>query len=87
LSYSSSERETVIRSDDESKIWRIGTFQKRVISKLERIGVKPIEITKDGEHIYEIDFEQVSFRKKIKLSEEQKRARAERLAKGRKKNR
>lgn len=87
MSYSAYERETVMRCDDESKIWRIGTFQKTVISKIEKTGAKPIEITKDGEYIYELDFDQVSFRKKMNLSDEQRKARAERLAKGRKKNR
>jgi hypothetical protein len=86
LSYSASERETVIQTDDESGKWILHTYQGKIETKLRKAGIKPIEIYPDGGSRYELDFNQVSFRAKSKkrpMSEEQRQAASERFKKAR----
>jgi hypothetical protein len=83
ISYSAAERESVLQSDDESGIWKLSTYQSKVINKLKRVNVEPIEILSDGQHKYELDFSQVSFRsgKKRVMSEKNRIAASERAKK------
>ena len=81
------ERETAIHCDDEFKTWSIYTLQQKVITKLKRAGIEPHMIKEDGSHWYkDIPFNQISFRSESKgrtLTEEQRKAAAERLKKAR----
>ncbi|MFD0587688.1 hypothetical protein ACFQZE_06710 [Paenibacillus sp. GCM10027627] len=82
MSYTSTERETVIRQDDETKLWTIYTLQPTIITKLLKVGIKPFRIDDDGSHWYkDLKFNQVSFRtgNKREMSEEQKEKAAERM--------
>lgn len=81
ISYSAAERESVLQSDDESGIWKLSTYQTKVITKLKKVNVEPVEILSDGQHKYELDFNQVSFRsgKKRVMSDEQRKKNSERL--------
>lgn len=83
MSYSPAERESTLQCDDESGIWIVSTYQTKVITKLRKVNVEPIEILSDGQHKYELDFNQVSFRsgKKREMSVEQKKAASERFKK------
>jgi hypothetical protein len=88
LSYLPCERETTLQIDDESNVWVLETRQNKIKTKLSRIGVTPVKEYPDGGAKYILDYEQVSFRQKSKprnLSEEQRQAAAERLAKARSK--
>lgn len=89
ISYTAIERETVIRCDDEGKLWEIYTLMPTVITKLKKAGIEPIQIDEDGAHHFrDVPFGQVSFRQESKgreMSEEQRQAAAERLRKAREK--
>lgn len=74
------ERETIINLSDVDDQWEVYTCQKRIMTKLKKIGVEPykIEFNKDGSILsakYKVDYAQISFRKKIQLTEEQKEKR------------
>jgi hypothetical protein len=88
MSLEACERETAIHCDDETKTWSIYTRQQRVITKLKRAGIEPYKIQEDGAHWYkDIPFERISFRSESKgrnMTEEQRKAAAERLRKARK---
>lgn len=88
MSYLPAERETVIRTCDEDKTWILYTYQGKIMSKLQRANIEPIETFSDGGARYILDFNQVSFRKKSNgrtMTQEQKDAAAKRLAKARSK--
>ena len=83
------ERESNLQTDDGSKIWRIDSFQRKVIARLRNAGCEPLLVDeKSGRHYFEVDFNQVSFRKKPSkdrkpMSQERKDENAKRLADGR----
>ena len=82
MSYSASERATVIRTDDETKKWILYTYQSTIKTKMRKIGVEPKQVFSDGGMIFELDFNQVTFRKrgqKRPLNEEQRKIRSERM--------
>lgn len=81
---SAEERETIIRSDDDTKTWTVYTLQQKVINKLKKVGVEPYKIDDDGAHYYkDLKFNQVSFRsgKERVVSEKQRQAARERFKK------
>lgn len=81
------ERETTIQGDDEFKKWKITTFQNKIKNKLIKIGATLIKELEDDGVEFELDFNQVSFRKKSSgrnMSQEQKDASRDRLASARK---
>lgn len=74
------ERETVILTSDNEKSWSVYTCQKKIMRKLEKIGAIAYDVQYDEEGgmvsaRYKVDFNQISFRKKIELTEEQKEKR------------
>jgi hypothetical protein len=82
------ERETTIRTDEETNSWIYETFSRKMMTKMERIGAVPITVhySKKGKILgakYELDFKQVSFRSKSKgkrvMSEEQRQAASDRI--------
>jgi|GEM_PF-6556326 len=89
MSRTAEERETCLHCDDATNTWTIYTAQQKVITKLKRAGFEPYKIQEDGAHWYkDIPFERISFRSESKgrnMSEEQRRAAAERLRKAREK--
>lgn len=74
------ERETVILTSDNEKTWSVYTCQKKIMRKLEKIGAMAYDVQYDEEGNiisarFEVDYSQISFRKKIELTEEQKEKR------------
>lgn len=88
MSYTAVERECLIISDDETDTWSICTLRSKVITKLKKANIHPHKVDSDGTHHYkDIDFNRVSFRNesaKREMTEEQRKAAAERLRKARK---
>lgn len=86
MSYSAEERETVIVADDGTKKWKVYTLQSTVITKLRKAGEEAVKIDEDGAHHFELDWHQISFRKKEKrqVSDEQRARMSERAKKMRK---
>jgi hypothetical protein len=64
ISFSASERETVIQTDDESGKYKIYTLQQKVQTKLKRANILPYKTDTDGAMYFELDFNQISFRAK-----------------------
>jgi hypothetical protein len=82
LSYTASERETVLNIDDETNLWHIYTLQQKIITKLAKANITPYRIDDDGAHYYkDVPYNQVSFRAESKreYTEEQKEAMGERM--------
>jgi hypothetical protein len=80
MSFTSIERETIINISDEDDMWDIYTRQGKIMTKLKKIGVKPYKVEKDeDERIvsawYKLNYKQISFRKEIILTDEQKEKR------------
>ena len=78
------ERETIILTNDEDGCWEIYTCQGKIMTKLKKIGAEPYEVKRNEEgRIYEakyrLDYKQISFRKIIQLSDEQKEKRREHM--------
>lgn len=81
MAYTLVEQETIIRSDNESKLWTIYTHQQKVITKLRKAGVEPWKVDDDGAHHYkDLKFNQVSFRngKQREYTDEQREKHKER---------
>lgn len=89
MAFEKEERETHITTDDTMDYWILTTRQQKIMTKMQRIGVKPYKgVKEDGRFIeaeYKLDIKQVSFRKLIELTEEQKLARSEHMRKIREK--
>ena len=83
------ERETTINGSDGDPNWELDTFQRKIITRLEKAGILPISIDeKTGRHHYKFKYNRLSFRKepsgnKKPMSQERKDANAKRLAAGR----
>lgn len=80
MQLSPEERETIILTSDAEKTWDVYTCQKKIMTKLQKIGVEPYDTQYDEEGNiisarYTVDFSQISFRKKTELTEEQKEKR------------
>ncbi len=77
--YSKEERETIILSNDEDRFWDVYSRQTRIFNKMSKLGVEPYKTEmEDGVMIaayYKLDLNQVSFRKKVVLTEEQREKR------------
>lgn len=86
MSLTASERETVCVCNDETNRWEIYSCSPKTITRIKKAGLKLLRVDENGGHYFQGDFSQVSFRTKSKprqLTEEQRKARADRLAKGR----
>ena len=83
MSYTSEERETVITTDETMTIWNIFTRQQKVMTKLKNIGVIPVKTrAEDGvtvEAEYNVLYKQISFRKIMEFTEEQRQAKSEHM--------
>lgn len=83
--YSKEERETILLNNDEDKEWDIYTRQPRVMKRMKDLNISPYKTeTEDGVIIaayYKLDLNQVSFRKKVVLSEEEKEKRRQNMIK------
>lgn len=84
MNFLAEERETIILSNDSSKVWEVYTMQQKIMNKMKSIGVEPTKTEKDNEGniiscTYIIPYKQISFRKIIELTEEQKQAKSERM--------
>jgi hypothetical protein len=87
MGYTPAERETVINCCDETNTWNIYTLQTKVINKLRKLGIEPNKVDQYGAHYYfNLKFNQVSFRsgKERRMTDEQRKAAGERLARNRK---
>ena len=80
MTFEACERETILQIDDESKQWEVYTRQSTMMTKLNKI-VKPYKtIKEDGrviEAYYRLEPKQVSFRKIIEMTEEQRQKKRE----------
>jgi hypothetical protein len=77
ISYSASERESILQTDDESGVWKLETYQGKIVTKLKKLGIDPVRTREDGQHLYELDFNQVSFRSGKKRTSGTKRVMTE----------
>jgi transcription initiation factor IIE alpha subunit len=80
MSFTSIERETIINISDEDNMWDVYTRQGKIMTKLKNIGAVPYKVERDENNRiesawYKLNYKQVSFRKDIILSEEQKEKR------------
>jgi len=85
MSYAAEERETILRCDDETKLWSIETYMSTTVTKLRKAGIEPFSVREDGQYLYkDVPFNQVSFRSKsaerAPMSDEQKIVVAQRFA-------
>ena len=75
--FSPEEKETVILSSDADNQWDIYNMQKKIINKMTRLNIQPYKTDLDEEGniiaaYYKIPFSQLSFRKSMQLSDDQK---------------
>ncbi|HDK7195030.1 TPA: hypothetical protein PTV74_003337 [Clostridium botulinum] len=89
MSLEAVERQTIIDTDDSVGYWTIYTCQGKIMTKIEKLGVEPYQVEKDKEgniaaKYYKLDFKQVSFRKLIKLSEEEREKRKQTMLQNKK---
>lgn len=80
MSLLAEERETIITTDDSLDVWDIYTGQRKIMTKIEKLGVEPYKVEKDEEgsiisKSYKLDFKQISFRNIREMSEEEKEKR------------
>ena len=82
MNFTAEERETIITTDETMSTWNIYTRSKKVMNKLKKINAIPYDTKLDEEGNieeaqYALDYSQVSFRKKIILTEEQRQKKRE----------
>lgn len=80
MSFTGIERETIINISDEDDMWDVYTRQGKIMTKLKKIGVEPYKVEKDENGRiesawYKLNYKQISFRKEIILTNEQKEKR------------
>ena len=76
---SNEERETHLnQSADDRKTWEMATDDPVWIARMEKLGIAP-DRTRGETHFYTIPDNQITVRRKVVMSEEAKRAAAERL--------
>jgi len=79
---SKEERETIIRKSDADDCWDIYASSQKEMKKFDKVA-ELIEVLSDNEGIYaklyKLSFNQISFRKPYRLSDEEKNKRANRL--------
>lgn len=80
------EREAVLTYDEESNVYHIFCSSGKEQTRMRRAGFEPYKTDEEGNTYYKVERNQVSFRAKSKgrvMSEEQRKAAAERLSKAR----
>lgn len=87
MSLTAIEREAVLTYDEESNEYHIFCSSGKEQTRMKRAGFEPYKTDEEGNTYYRVERNQVSFRAKSKgrqMSEEQRKAAAERLTKARK---
>jgi hypothetical protein len=83
VSYLKEERETIIITDDVDKRWRLYTRQLTVINKMKKIGIKPVKKEIENQKIiyaeYVLEPKQITIRKLMKITENDKTERKDRI--------
>lgn len=90
--YDPDERESHISTSDVDNEWVVFTRQKKMISKLIKLGYTPVNVEMEDDKIvgceFHLDLNKITFKKAITTkrvyTDEERAAIAERLAKGRK---
>ena len=90
--YQPEEKETYISTSDVDNEWVIYTRQKKMISKLIRLGYEPVHVEMEDDKVigaeFHVSLNKITFKKAITskrtYTDEERAAIAERLAKGRK---
>lgn len=86
MSLTPAERESVLTYDEETNMYHIFCSSGKEQTRMRRAGFEPYKTDADGNTFYCVERNQVSFRGKSKprqMTEEQRRAAAERLSKAR----
>lgn len=87
MAFSKEERETIITMCDDSDEVQVFTRQQRVMNKMSKLGIEPIDTLMEDDKIIQAEYilnrKQISFRKERQLTDEQRKAIGERLAKNR----
>lgn len=81
MSLTAAEKENVLTFDEESNIYHVFCSSSKEQTRMKRAGFEPYKIDAEGNTYYKVERNQVSFRAKSKgrqLTEEQRKARAER---------